>query len=144
MPASVHGEEECCAIRHRKDLLQQEALTPDAGPARRNAVWIPGKPRNQWVLSGNRWWYCHEDGSYTKSDWEKIDGKKYYFDEAGWMVTGWQLIEKHWYYFYDQGEMAANTWVGNYYMKSDGKMAVSEWVQDGRFYVDENGLWVQK
>ena len=29
-------------------------------------------------------------------------------------------------------------------MKSDGKMAVSEWVQDGRFYVDENGLWVQK
>ncbi len=109
-----------------------------------SGVWIPGKPRNQWVLSGNRWWYCHEDGSYTKSDWEKIDGKKYYFDEAGWMVTGWQLIEKHWYYFYDQGEMAANTWVGNYYMKSDGKMAVSEWVQDGRFYVDENGLWVQK
>ena len=44
MPASVHGEEECCAIRHRKDLLQQEALTSDAGPARRNAAWIPGKP----------------------------------------------------------------------------------------------------
>jgi len=44
MPASVHGEEEYCAIRHRKDLLQQEALTPDAGPARRNAAWIPGKP----------------------------------------------------------------------------------------------------
>ena len=47
MPASVHGEEGCCAIRHRKDLLQQEALTPDAGPARRNAAWIPGKPFSQ-------------------------------------------------------------------------------------------------
>lgn len=38
--------------------------------------------------------------------------------------------------------MASDTWVGNYYLKSDGTMAVSEWVQDGKYYVDENGLWV--
>ena len=84
------------------------------------------------------------DGSYTKSDWEVIDEKKYYFDGAGWMVTGWQLIGKSWYYFYDTGAMAVNVWVGNYYMKEDGRMAISEWVQDGTYYVDENGLWVPK
>lgn len=106
--------------------------------------WIPGKPKDRWILSGGRWWYCHVDGSYTKSDWEVIDEKKYYFDGAGWMVTGWQLIGKSWYYFYDNGAMAANVWVGNYYMKEDGRMAISEWVQDGTYYVDENGLWVPK
>lgn len=106
--------------------------------------WIPGKPKDRWILSGNRWWYCHADGSYTKSDWEVIDGQKYYFDADGWMATGWQLIGKNWYYFYDNGAMATNVWVGNYYLKSDGKMAISEWVQDGNYYVDENGLWVQK
>ena len=38
--------------------------------------------------------------------------------------------------------MASDTWIGNYYLKSDETMAVSEWVQDGKYCVDENGLWV--
>ena len=109
-----------------------------------SGIWVPGKPKDRWILSANRWWYCHVDGSYTKSDWEVIDGQKYYFDADGWMVTGWRLIGKSWYYFYDNGAMAANVWIGNYYLKSDGKMAISEWVQDGTYYVDENGLWIQK
>ena len=57
------------------------------------------------------------------------------------MVTGWLQSGKDWYYLGSSGAMATNTWVGNYYLKADGKMAVSEWVQDGKYYVDENGLW---
>ena len=32
-------------------------------------AWEPTASRNEWVLSGNRWWYRHADGSYTSSNW---------------------------------------------------------------------------
>ena len=102
-------------------------------------AWVPGAARDQWILSGSRWWYRHSDGSYTSSGWELINGSWYYFDGAGWMVTGWRQIGKDWYYLDPSGAMVSNAWVGNYYLKADGKMAVSEWVQDGKYYVDENG-----
>ena len=105
-------------------------------------VWRPEILKEKWISSGKKWWYRHSDGSYTALNWEKIDGKWYYFDASGWMVTGWQKVGDNWYYLYDDGVMASDTWVGNYYLKSDGTMAVSEWVQDGKYYVDENGLWV--
>lgn len=34
-----------------------------------------------------RWWYQHDDGGCTKNGWEKIDGKDYYFDADGWMLS---------------------------------------------------------
>ena len=41
------------------------------------------------------------------------------------------------------GVMLTNRWIsGVYYLKSDGKMAVSEWVDNNRYYVDGNGVWV--
>ena len=39
--------------------------------------------------------------------------------------------------------MAANQWVGNYYLKSNGEMAVDEWVDNGKYYVDESGKWMK-
>ena len=103
-------------------------------------VWDTSKVKPQWILSGNRWWYRHGDGSYTKSDWEKIDGKYYYFDNAGWMVTGWQLIEGKWYYMNGSGVKITNAWIGNYYVDGSGVMATDTWI--GNYYVDENGVWV--
>ncbi|WP_289301894.1 N-acetylmuramoyl-L-alanine amidase family protein [Sporofaciens musculi] len=86
-----------------------------------NGVWIPGKERPaEWILSGNRWWYRHSDGSYTKSNWEKINGKWYYFDAAGWMLTGWQWVNGKCYYLYDSGAMAEDTWIGEYYVDGSG------------------------
>ena len=107
-----------------------------------SGAWKPEILKEKWMSSGEKWWYRHSDGSYTALNWKKIDGKWYYFDASGWMVTGWQKVGDNWYYLYDDGVMASDTWVGNYYLKSDGTMAVSEWVQDGKYYVDENGLWV--
>ncbi len=45
-----------------------------------------------------RWWYRHEDGSYTTNGWEYINGEWYRFDAGGWMVTGWVFDEGHWFF----------------------------------------------
>ena len=52
----------------------------------------------EWVKSGDRWWYSHADGSYTRDGWERIDDDWYYFDADGWMVTGWVHWGTNWYY----------------------------------------------
>ena len=46
-------------------------------------------------------------------------------------------------YITTSGVMAANQWVGNYYLKSNGEMAVDEWVDNGKYYVDESGKWMK-
>ena len=92
-----------------------------------------------WIQSGNRWWYSHQDGSYTINDFEVINGQTYYFDGNGYMVTGWQKINDKDYYFNESGAMVTDAWVGNYYLQEDGSMATSTWI--GNYYVDSNGLW---
>lgn len=53
----------------------------------------------EWVkVADGRWWYRHADGSYTKGDWELIDGEWYYFDDEGWMYVGWLHWHNAWYY----------------------------------------------
>lgn len=63
-----------------------------------------------WIKKGDKWWYRHADGSYTKSGWEQIDGKWYLFDAEGWMLTGWQQVGGKWYFLTDSGAMATG-WV---------------------------------
>ena len=99
---------------------------------------------NQWIRNGNRWWYCHADGSYTTNGWEVINGAWYYFDGAGWMVTGWVKLSGTWYYLTGSGAMATGwiqvggTW---YYMNASGAMVTDTWIGDN--YVDGSGAWVQ-
>ena len=74
----------------------------------------------QWIQSGSRWLYRHNDGGYTRIGWECINGEWYLFDNAGWMQTGWQKVGGTWYYMDASGAMAENTWVGNYYVDGSG------------------------
>lgn len=113
-----------------------------------SGVWIPNKekPADKWITSGNRKWYRHADGSYTKNDWELINGKYYRFDNDGWMVTGWKKINDTWYYMdKTTGERYGEGWHwidGNcYYMNANGEMAADTWI-DG-YYVDESGKWIK-
>jgi len=92
---------------------------------------------NQWIKSGNRWWYRHADGSYTKNGWEKISGKWYHFDKSGWMQTGWLKVSGKWYYLNSSGAMqtgwvkVSNKW---YYMNSSGVMQTG-WIKlSGKWY----------
>lgn len=113
-----------------------------------SGVWIPNKekPTDKWITSGNRKWYRHADGSYTKNDWELINGKYYRFDNEGWMVTGWKKINDIWYYMdKTTGERYGKGWHwidGNcYYMNANGEMAADTWI-DG-YYVDASGKWIK-
>ena len=113
-----------------------------------SGVWIPNKekPTDKWITSGNRKWYRHADGSYTKNDWELINGKYYRFDEEGWMVTGWKKVNGIWYYMdKTTGERYGEGWHwinGNcYYMNANGEMAADTWI-DG-YYVDASGKWIK-
>lgn len=105
---------------------------------------IVNKETGKWIKSGNRWWYRHTDGSYTKNDWEKINGKWYHFDASGWMQTGWLKISGKWYYLNLDGDMAtgwkkvSNKW---YYMNSSGVMQTG-WVKvSGQwYYLNSSGV----
>lgn len=105
-------------------------------------LWTKTKTFDQWMKSGNQWWYRHADGSYARDGWETIGGKDYLFDANGWMLTGWQKVDNNWYYLESSGMKATNKWIsGKYYVKSDGVMATNEWVDNGRYYVDATGVW---
>ena len=53
-----------------------------------------------WKTNGTDWWYEDESGWYPVSQWQKIDGK--------------------WYYFGSDGIMATDQYIGEYWVGSDG------------------------
>ena len=95
-----------------------------------------------WVQSGSRWWYKHEDGTYTANGWEKINGVWYRFDNSGWMQTGW-VKDGGWYYLDGSGAMKTG-WLkdnGNwYYLDGSGTMKTG-WVKDNGswYYLQDSG-----
>jgi len=72
-----------------------------------------------WIYTGGKWYYMNEDYS-MRTGWLEEKEKWYYLDTTGEMVNGWKQIEGKWYYFYPSGVMAANTFIGEYYVNSDG------------------------
>ena len=112
-----------------------------------SGAWVKDKKQepDKWIRSSGRWWYRHGDGTYTRSDWEYIGNKWYYFDQNGWMVTGWQKVKGSWYYMESNGARVADgwKWINNkcYYFDKNGKMAADTWI-DGS-YVDASGVWIK-
>ena len=101
-----------------------------------NGLWSP----DHWINNDGKWWYRHQDGTYTKNDFEVIDNQTYYFDSDGYRVTGWRQIKSDWYYFNASGIMATDQWINTYYyVDENGKMVKNKWI--GTFYVDANGVW---
>lgn len=116
-----------------------------------------------WIRSNGRWWFKHNDGSYTSNGWEKInrtwyrfdnsgwmqtgwvkDGSWYYLDGSGAMKTGWLKDNGSWYYLQDSGAMktgwmkVSGKW---YYAYSSGALAINTTTPDG-YRVNYNGEWV--
>lgn len=73
-----------------------------------------------WIQDDIGWWYKHADGSYTKCDWEQIDGKWYYFDYKGYMCTGWIMVKGKEYLLYSDGSMAHDCEMYGYKFDSNG------------------------
>lgn len=93
-----------------------------------------------WQANGSRWWYSEDNGSYPANAWRFIDNAWYHFDNWGYMQTGWQVIDGSWYYFYNNGAMAANQWIGNYFVDASGRMATNTWI--GSYFVGGDGAWI--
>ncbi len=119
----------------------------------------------KWIKESNgKWWYKHTDGTYTKNDWEYINGYWYHFDSSGYMQTGWLKVDGKWYHLNSEGKMhigwvkIGNYWYhfdsngvrqtgwqklnGNwYYFNSDGIRQVG-WVKVGNYWyhLDSEGI----
>lgn len=74
-----------------------------------------------WHQDNNGWWYADTANSYYKSQWAKIEGKWYYFDDQGYMLDNTWKVEANsdTYYLGADGDMQTNMVVG---LGSDGRL----------------------
>ena len=136
--------------------------------------WVNGKWYNKdgsqtykgtmsWKKNAKGWWIEDSAGWYPVSQWQKIDGKWYYFNASGYMesscyrdgcwlgsdgawntsysggkwtsnATGWWFEDSSGWYPVSQWVKINGTW---YYFKADGYMATSQYI--GGYWVDANG-----
>lgn len=90
-----------------------------------------GGTMGKWIEENGKWWYKHDDGTYTTDDWEWIGDHWYYFDEAGWMVTGWLDWEGNRYYLQPKTSTTGNDYG---YMVTGGKT-----IKGKRYFFDSDG-----
>lgn len=74
-----------------------------------------------WCLDQYGWWFRNADGSYTRNNWQVINGSYYFFNESGYMRTGWVPWNHKWYYCGADGALWANARTPDgYYVGGDG------------------------
>ncbi|WP_267202703.1 hypothetical protein [Limosilactobacillus kribbianus] len=104
---------------------------------------------NTWFRYSS-WRYAKSDGILA-SDWQKINGRWYYFDPDSFLahpaVTGWQNLNGRWYYFDNDNAWADTGWqkINShwYYFDPTNAWAVTNWQRiNGRwYYFDSNNAW---
>ena len=105
-----------------------------------------------WIQDNRGYWFKKKDGSYYKSEWQKLDDEWFYFDADGYAVTGWRQISGKWYYFNSSCKMQTG-WMslnGRWFcLASDGSLytgGVHE-VDGKSYYFDADGVmhtgWVK-
>ena len=128
-----------------------------------NGAWVKDAKKSGWKKEGTVWYYLDDKGTPVKNKWignywlgsdgkmavnTWVDNGRYYVDGNGAWVkdakkSGWKKEGTVWYYLDDKGTLVKNKWIGNYWLGSDGKMATNSWVDNGRYYVGNNGAWVK-
>ena len=116
-----------------------------------------------WVQSGSTWYHYKTNGSLTKNAWvgnywlgadgrmitnSWVDNNNYYVGSNGVWVrnakkTGWIQSGSTWYHYNSQGQLERNAWVGDYWVGADGRMVTNSWVDNNKYYVGADGLWVK-
>ena len=119
--------------------------------------WVNGKWYNSdgsqtykatlsWKQDANGWWVEDSDGWYPKNQWQKIDGKWYYFCADGYMDYSeyrdgcWLGSDGAWVEEYYGGTWNLNS-TGWWYSDSSGWYPANEWLWiDGvNYYFNVNG-----
>ena len=128
-----------------------------------NGAWVKDAKKSGWKKEGTVWYYLDDKGTLVKNKWignywlgsdgkmavnTWVDNGRYYVDGNGAWVkdakkSGWKKEGTVWYYLDDKGTPVKNKWIGNYWLGSDGKMVTDSWVDNGRYYVGNNGAWVK-
>ena len=124
----------------------QHTTTVKSGWVKEGYTWYYYKNgsvvRNAWV--GNYW--LGADGRMATNSW--VDNNRYYVGNDGaWIKnysnkSGWQKESGSWYY-YKNGSLVRNAWTGNYWLGADGRMATNSWVDNNRYYVGADGVWIK-
>ena len=117
----------------------------------------------KWRRNSRGWWYEDTRGWYPKNQWQKIDGKWYFFDKDGYMesnayrggyyltgsgawdgkakVTGWKKDAQGYRFILTGDSGPANQWKkinGTwYFFKKNGYMAANEFVKG--YWLNKNG-----
>ena len=100
---------------------------------------------SQWEKVDGKWYYYDENGAICKG-WKFIDGYWYYFDTTtGVMATGWNVVDGKKYYMYPSSGGMSKGWTlvdGKWYYMypSSGSMATGWTLADSKwYYLDSNG-----
>ncbi len=89
---------------------------------------------SQWNQNSTGWWYQCDNGSYYKNEWQWINGKCYYFDTKGYMLS--DTITPDGYTVNKDGEWVINgviqkqqanydKWIGKYISEDDQSITVT-------------------
>ena len=132
-----------------------------------DGAWVKGAQhtttvKSGWVKEGYTWYY-YKNGSVVRNAWAGnywlgadgrmatnswVDNNRYYVGNDGaWIKnysnkSGWQKESGSWYY-YKNGSLVRNAWTGNYWLGADGRMATNSWVDNNRYYVGADGVWIK-
>ena len=136
-----------------------------------DGAWVKGAQhtttvKSGWVKEGYTWYY-YKNGSVVRNAWAGnywlgadgrmatnswVDNNRYYVGTDGAWVKGAQnttTVKSGWvkegnaWYYYKNGSVVRNAWAGNYWLGADGRMATNSWVDNNRYYVGTDGVWIK-
>ena len=114
-----------------------------------SGAWIPDYVVPGWYEweGGLKRAYRLQDGVTWATGWQFIDGSWYCFGDDYWMLRGWNTVGDKRYFFYDDGKMAADAWIGDYYVDPSGAWNpdafIPGWQGNGTSFRFDNGDWAQ-
>ena len=65
-----------------------------------------------WSKDGEEYIWLKDDGTRAVNEWVEDQGKWYFFEDRGWMVTGWWPVNGSWYYLRESGADAGAAVMG--------------------------------
>ena len=102
-----------------------------------------------WIYEDGKWYYFDEEGNMVTDAWRKDSKGWCYLGSDGAMVTNcWLQDSKGWCYIGANGYCETNCWkqdsYGWLYLDSEGSMTKSQWLEDGGYwyYLDDEGYMV--
>ena len=102
--------------------------------------------RGTWMRDSVGWWWRRADGTYPASQWVRIGGARYFFNDSGYMATGWLRDGADWFFLAPSGALVGG-WLRDggqwYYLDPDtGVMRTAPLELNGRRYeFDASGAW---